>query len=50
MEGWLGVANHNIKRDGWKKQYVVVSTKKMLFYLSESSKLNADPVLILDIE
>lgn len=50
MEGWLCVANKNIKRNGWSKQYVVISTKKMIFYTSESSKQNADPVLILDID
>jgi len=50
-EGWLSVPNkQNIKRYGWKKQYIVVSSKKILFYLSESHKQNNDPVLVLDIE
>ena len=33
LEGWLNVPNkQNIKRHGWKKQYVVVSSKKIIFY------------------
>ena len=40
----------NIKRYGWKKQFIVVSLKKIFFYASENHKQNADPVLILDIE
>ena len=40
----------NIKRYGWRKQYVVVSRKKILFYNSENHKQNADPVMVLDIE
>jgi hypothetical protein len=51
LEGWLAVPNRqNIKRYGWKRQYVVVSRKKILFYSNENSKMNADPVLVLDIE
>ncbi|CAB3381685.1 Hypothetical predicted protein [Cloeon dipterum] len=50
LEGWLSVPNkQNIRRHGWKKQYIVVSSKKIIFYNSESEKLNADPVLILDL-
>ncbi|XP_034951660.1 rho-associated protein kinase 1 isoform X3 [Chelonus insularis] len=50
LEGWLNVPNkQNIKRHGWKKQYVVVSSKKIIFYNSEHEKMNADPVLILDL-
>jgi hypothetical protein len=50
-EGWLSVPNkQNIKRYGWKKQYVVVSSKKILFFASESNKQNNDPLLVLDIE
>ena len=40
----------NIKKYGWKKQYVVVSSRKVLFYNSESDKQVFDPVLVLDIE
>lgn len=51
MEGWLAVPNRqNIKKYGWRKQYVVVSSRKVLFYNSEGDKQNADPVLVLDIE
>ncbi|XP_013412061.1 rho-associated protein kinase 2-like isoform X3 [Lingula anatina] len=51
LEGWLYLPNRqNIKRYGWKKQYVVVSTKKILFYNSENDKMNADPELVLDID
>jgi hypothetical protein len=51
LEGWLAVPNRsNIKKYGWKKQYVVVSSRKVLFYNSESDKQVFDPVLVLDIE
>ena len=51
LEGWLAVPNRsNIKKYGWKKQYVVVSSRKVLFYNSESDKQIFDPVLVLDIE
>ena len=51
LEGWLSVPKkQNIKRHGWTKQYVVVSSKKILFYDSENSKQNADPARVLDIE
>ncbi|XP_034235222.1 rho-associated protein kinase 2 isoform X1 [Thrips palmi] len=50
LEGWLSVPNkQNIRRHGWKKQYVVVSSKKIIFYNSESDKQNTDPILILDL-
>ncbi|KAI0232790.1 hypothetical protein LSAT2_016895 [Lamellibrachia satsuma] len=51
LEGWLSVPKkQNIKRHGWTKQYVVVSSKKILFYDSENSKQNADPARVLDID
>lgn len=51
LEGWLSVPNkQNIRRHGWKKQYVVVSSKKIIFYNSESDKQNTDPILILDLK
>lgn len=51
MEGWLSVPNkQNIKKYGWKRQYVVVSSRKMLFYNNENEKQKATPVLVLDIE
>lgn len=51
LEGWLSVPfKQNIRRHGWKKQYVVVSSKKIIFYNSESDKQNTtDPVMILDL-
>lgn len=50
LEGWLSVPiKHNIRRHGWKKQYVVVSRRKIIFYNSETDKANADPILILDL-
>jgi hypothetical protein len=52
MEGWLAVPNkQNIKKYGWKKQYVVVSSKKVLFYNTEGDRQNvSDPVIVIDIE
>lgn len=50
FEGYLSVPNkQNIKRHGWKKQYVVVSTKRIIFYNSEMDKVNRDSNLILDL-
>ncbi len=50
MEGWLSIpSKQNIRRHGWRKQYVVVSSKKIFFYNSEGDKQNADPALILDL-
>ena len=51
MEGWLATPNRqNIKKYGWRKQYVVVSSRKVLFYNTENDKQNADPIMVLDIE
>ncbi|EFA04406.2 rho-associated protein kinase 1 isoform X2 [Tribolium castaneum] len=50
IEGWLSIpSKQNIKRHGWKKQYVVVSSRKIIFYNSESDKQNTDPVIVLDL-
>ncbi|XP_053607827.1 rho-associated protein kinase 1 isoform X2 [Plodia interpunctella] len=51
LEGWLSVPfKQNIRRHGWKKQYVVVSSKKIIFYNNENDKQNTtDPVMILDL-
>ncbi|BES88550.1 Rho Binding [Nesidiocoris tenuis] len=50
LEGWLCVPHkQNIRRHGWKKLYVVVSSKKIIFYNSESEKQNTDPCMILDL-
>ncbi|XP_055329197.1 rho-associated protein kinase 1-like [Paramacrobiotus metropolitanus] len=51
FEGWLSIPNrHNVRRLGmWKKQYVVVSSKKILFYDSETDKREMKPSLTLDM-
>lgn len=51
FEGWLSVPNkQNIRRHGWKPQYVVVSSRRIIFYNSDVDKQNTcDPVLILDL-
>ncbi|RWS16484.1 rho-associated protein kinase 2-like isoform X1 [Dinothrombium tinctorium] len=50
IEGWLSIPNKkNIRRHGWRKQYVVVSSRKIIFYNSEADKAKADPALILDL-
>ncbi|KAM4688573.1 rho-associated protein kinase 1 [Discoglossus pictus] len=51
IEGWLSIPNRgNIKRYGWKKQYVVVSSKKILFYNDELTKEQSNPSMVLDID
>lgn len=50
LEGWLQVpSKHNIRRHGWKKLFVIVSSKKIIFFNSETERQNADPTLILDL-
>lgn len=51
FEGWLSVPNkQNIRRHGWKRQYVVVSTRRIIFYNSDVDKQNtSDPLLIIDL-
>ncbi|XP_058127268.1 rho-associated protein kinase 1 [Anopheles ziemanni] len=51
FEGWLSVpTKQNIKRYGWKRQFVVVSPKRIIFYNSEQDKQNtSDPLLIIDL-
>jgi serine/threonine protein kinase len=50
FEGWLSIpSRQNIKRHGWKKQYVVVSSRKIIFYDSENDKQNTDPGIVLDL-
>uniref|UniRef100_W8BVK1 Rho-associated protein kinase let-502 n=1 Tax=Ceratitis capitata TaxID=7213 RepID=W8BVK1_CERCA len=51
FEGWLSVPNkQNIRRHGWKRQYVIVSSRRIIFYNTEIDKQNTiDPVLILDL-
>uniref|UniRef100_A0A673M641 non-specific serine/threonine protein kinase n=1 Tax=Sinocyclocheilus rhinocerous TaxID=307959 RepID=A0A673M641_9TELE len=51
LEGWLAIPNRaNIKRYGWKKQYVVVSSKKIIFYNDEQDKEQSNPSMVLDID
>ena len=50
LEGWLQTpSKQNIRRHGWKKLYVVVSKRKIIFFNSEMDKQNSDPALILDL-
>lgn len=51
FEGLLSIPNkQNIRRHGWKKQFVVVSSKRIIFYNNEADKQNtSDPVLIIDL-
>ena len=51
LEGWLQMpSKQNIRRHGWKKLFVVVSSKKIIFFNSETERQNADPQLILDLK
>lgn len=50
LEGWLSIPHkQNIRKYGWRKQYVVVSSRKIIFYDNEVDKAKADPSLILDL-
>ncbi|KAM4713160.1 rho-associated protein kinase 2-like isoform 2-T4 [Anableps anableps] len=50
LEGWISLPSKNTKRFGWDKKYVVVSSKKILFYNSEMDREQANPFMTLDIE
>ena len=51
LEGWLQMpSGRNMRRHGWKKLFVVVSSKKIIFFNSETERQNADPQLILDLK
>ncbi|XP_073709216.1 rho-associated protein kinase 2b isoform X3 [Garra rufa] len=50
LEGWLSMPTKNTKRFGWEKKYVVVSSKKILFYDSEQDREQSSPFMILDID
>ncbi|XP_050995506.1 rho-associated protein kinase 2b isoform X1 [Labeo rohita] len=50
LEGWLSMPTKNTKRFGWEKKYVVVSSKKILFYESEQDREQSSPFMILDID
>lgn len=54
LEGWLWIPEKNKKERKkkvmeWKKQYVVVSSRKIFFYKSDLDKKSGQPVMILDI-
>ncbi|XP_022645200.1 rho-associated protein kinase 1-like isoform X2 [Varroa destructor] len=49
-EGWLSIPNkQNIKRYGWKRQFVVVMNQKVFFFNHEHDQSTAEPTLSLDI-
>ncbi|KAM9476448.1 rho-associated protein kinase 2 isoform 3-T3 [Clarias gariepinus] len=51
LEGWLSLpVRNNTKRFGWERKYVVVSSKKILFYGSEQDKELSNPYMVLDID
>ncbi|XP_060089862.1 rho-associated protein kinase 2 [Heteronotia binoei] len=51
LEGWLSLpVRNNTKKFGWAKKYVVVSSKKLLFYDSEQDKEQSNPYMVLDID
>ncbi|GFR98507.1 rho-associated protein kinase [Elysia marginata] len=44
MEGWLAVPNRsNIKKYGWRKQYVVVSSRKILYASEGENRKQEEP-------
>uniref|UniRef100_A0A8C8JNC4 Rho-associated protein kinase n=1 Tax=Oncorhynchus tshawytscha TaxID=74940 RepID=A0A8C8JNC4_ONCTS len=51
LEGWLSLpVRNNTKKFGWERKYVVVSSKKILFYNSEQDKELSNPYMVLDID
>ena len=49
LEGWLSIPERRGKKKiDWKRQYVVVSARKILFYKSDAEK-SAAPSMTLDI-
>ncbi|CAL8285714.1 unnamed protein product [Lota lota] len=51
LEGWLShPVRNNTKKFGWVKKYVVVSSKKILFYNNEQDKEQSIPYMVLDID
>nr|XP_019940542.1 PREDICTED: rho-associated protein kinase 2 [Paralichthys olivaceus] len=51
LEGWLShPVRNNTKKFGWVKKYVVVSSKKILFYNSEQDREQSIPYMVLDID
>ncbi|XP_060042548.1 rho-associated protein kinase 2 isoform X3 [Erinaceus europaeus] len=51
LEGWLSLpVRNNTKKFGWAKKFVIVSSKKILFYDSEQDKEQSNPYMVLDID
>uniref|UniRef100_A0AAQ4S1U0 non-specific serine/threonine protein kinase n=1 Tax=Gasterosteus aculeatus aculeatus TaxID=481459 RepID=A0AAQ4S1U0_GASAC len=51
LEGWLSLpVRNNTKKFGWERKYVVVSSKKVLFYNNEQDKEQSIPYMVLDID
>ncbi|XP_061890972.1 rho-associated protein kinase 2-like isoform X1 [Entelurus aequoreus] len=50
LEGFLSLPTKQTKRFGWDKKYIVVSSKKILFYNSELDRELANPFMTLDID
>ncbi|XP_040015903.2 rho-associated protein kinase 2 isoform X2 [Gasterosteus aculeatus] len=50
LEGWISLPTKNTKRFGWDKKYVVVSSRKILFYNSDLDREQAIPYMTLDID
>uniref|UniRef100_H3D439 Rho-associated protein kinase n=1 Tax=Tetraodon nigroviridis TaxID=99883 RepID=H3D439_TETNG len=50
LEGWISLPTKNTKRFGWDKKYIVVSSKKILFYNSELDREQGNPFMTLDID
>uniref|UniRef100_A0A3Q3VPA7 non-specific serine/threonine protein kinase n=1 Tax=Mola mola TaxID=94237 RepID=A0A3Q3VPA7_MOLML len=50
LAGWVSLSTKNTKRFGWDKKYIVVSSKKILFYNSELDREQANPFMTLDID
>ncbi|XP_070588968.1 rho-associated protein kinase 2 isoform X2 [Erythrolamprus reginae] len=51
LDGWLSLpARNNTKKFGWVKKYIIVSSKKILFYHNEQDKEQSNPYMVLDID
>ncbi|XP_076021402.1 rho-associated protein kinase 2-like isoform X2 [Genypterus blacodes] len=50
LEGWISLLAKNTKRFGWDRKYIVVSSKKILFYNSEQDREQSNPFMTLDID
>ncbi|XP_059897426.1 rho-associated protein kinase 2-like isoform X1 [Gadus macrocephalus] len=50
LEGWLALPTKSSKRFGWDQKYVVVSSRKILFYNSELDREQAIPFMTLDLD